>query len=95
MALDQAGLAFTPTKRSFQVLVHNNNTGLSETTDIKVDLNGLDHDMTLEDLQVALDAIDGISAEITVNRGLEISSTDPNQSSRSPTTRAACWPRWG
>ena len=60
VALDKAGLAFTPTNGSFQVLVHNNKTGLSETTDILVDLNGLDHDTTLEDLRAALDAVDGI-----------------------------------
>ena len=44
-----------------------------------MDLNGLDHDTTLEDLADALNAIDGIAAEITVGRGLKITSTDPNQ----------------
>jgi flagellar hook-associated protein 1 len=79
VALNQAGLSFTPVNGSFRVLVHNNNTALSETTDVLVDLNGLDHDMTMEDLVDALNAIDGISAEITVGRGLTITSTDPNQ----------------
>jgi flagellar hook-associated protein 1 len=79
VALNQAGLSFTPVNGSFRVLVHNNKTGLSETTNIAVDLNGLDHDTTLEDLADALNAVDGISAEITVGRGLTITSTDPNQ----------------
>lgn len=79
VALNQAGLSCTPTTGSFQVLVHNNNTGLSETTNVLVDLNGLDEDTTLEDINDALNAIDGISAEITVGRGLKITSTDPNQ----------------
>ncbi|MCX7426132.1 MAG: flagellar hook-associated protein FlgK [Planctomycetia bacterium] len=79
VALDQAGLGFTPVNGSFRVLVHNKNTGLSETTNVTVDLNGLDHDTTLEDLADALNAIDGIAAEITVGRSLKITSTDPNQ----------------
>ncbi|MBN1912623.1 MAG: flagellar hook-associated protein FlgK [Pirellulales bacterium] len=77
--LDQAGLTFTPENGMFQVMVHNTRTGLTQTTDILVDLNGLDDDMTLEDLRLALDAINGISAEITISNELKITSTDPNQ----------------
>ncbi|MBN2023108.1 MAG: flagellar hook-associated protein FlgK [Pirellulales bacterium] len=77
--LNQAGLPYTPTNGSFEVLVHNNRTGLTQTTDVLVDLNGIDRDMTLEDLRDTLNAIDGISAEITLNRALKITSTDSNQ----------------
>ncbi|MEA1951292.1 MAG: flagellar basal body rod C-terminal domain-containing protein, partial [Planctomycetota bacterium] len=42
-------------------------------------LNGLGDDMTLDGLRTALDAVDGISAVITSNRGLKISSTGANQ----------------
>jgi flagellar hook-associated protein 1 FlgK len=79
LTLNEAGLKFTPENGSFQVLVYNSNTGLTQTTDILVDLNELGDDMTLDDLTAALDAIDGISAETTLNKGLTISSTDPNQ----------------
>jgi flagellar hook-associated protein 1 FlgK len=79
LALNEAGLKFTPENGSFQVLVYNSNTGLTQTTNILVDLNELGDDMTLDDLAAALDAVDGISAETTLNKGLTISSTDPNQ----------------
>lgn len=76
--LDQVGLSFTPVNGFFQVLVYNRKTGLTKTTDIRVDLNGLGRDTTLEDIVAALNAIDGISAEITPNRGLSIQSTSPD-----------------
>ncbi len=73
--LDAAGLAFTPVNGSFQVLVHNKQTGLTQTTDVFVDLDGLDDDdTTLDDLAAALDAIDGISASVSATRGLTIAS---------------------
>ena len=78
-ALDRSGLDFTPVNGSFQVLVHNKKTGLTQTSEIIVDLNGMGHDMTLEDLRTALNDIDGVSAEITPNRALKISSTGANQ----------------
>ncbi|MDX1947980.1 MAG: flagellar hook-associated protein FlgK [Pirellulaceae bacterium] len=71
-ALDQAGLKFTPSNGSFSVQVLNTQTGLSTTTDIRVDLNGLDDDTSLADLAAALDAIDGISATITPSRRLRL-----------------------
>lgn len=77
--LDQTGLDFTPVNGSFQVLVYNKKTGLTQTSQIIVDLNGMGDDMTLEDLTADLNAIDGVSAEITSNRSLKISSTGANQ----------------
>ena len=73
-ALSDAGLPFTPQNGSFQILVRNKETGLTQTTDILVDLNGALHDMTLDDLKTALDGIDGISAEIMVDGKLKIDS---------------------
>jgi flagellar hook-associated protein 1 len=73
-ALDAAGLSFTPTNGSFQILVQNTPTGLTETTDITVDLNGLDDDATLADLAAAIDAVDGISASINSSNQLTIAS---------------------
>ncbi len=54
MPLDHAGLPFTPVNGSFEVLVYNKQTDLTQTTRIDVDLDGLDDDdTTLEDLQAA------------------------------------------
>jgi len=71
-ALDHAGLSYTPVNGSFQVLVRNQQTGLTTTTQVRVDLNGLDEDTSLEDLATELNNIDGISAVITPNRKLQI-----------------------
>ena len=78
-ALDDAGLKFTPVNGSFQVMVYNRKTGLTQTSDVMVDLDGLGEDMTLTGLREALDAIDGISASTTADGKLTITSTDPNQ----------------
>jgi flagellar hook-associated protein 1 FlgK len=77
LALDQAGLAFTPDNGGFDVQVRNTQTGLVETTAIAIDLNGLGADTSLADLAAALDAIDGISATVTPSRQLQISSDSP------------------
>jgi len=78
--LDQAGLTFTPQNGSFQVMVYNTKTQLTQTTDIFVDLNGLGgKDTTLSDLADMLNAVDGITAEITLDRKLQISSQAPDQ----------------
>ncbi len=76
--LNQAGLDFTPQNGSFQLLVHNNRTGLTQTTDIFIDLNGLGSETTLEDLAAALNAIDGIAAE-TTGGALRIESESADQ----------------
>src|SRR5437868_5594370 len=65
--LDVAGLPFTPTNGGFQVQVTNKLTGETKTTDVRVDLNGLDTDTNLETLTSQLDAIDGLSASITTD----------------------------
>jgi len=78
--LNAAGLKFTPTNGTFQVLLHNTKTGLTRTTDIRVDLNGLNNnDTTLTDLAAALDAIDGITAQVTPQRGLTLQADSPDQ----------------
>lgn len=78
-ALDAAGLDFTPVNGSFQVQVFDRQTGLTETTDIFVKLNGLDDDTTLADLAAALDSVDGIASELTPTRGLTIRSDAATQ----------------
>jgi flagellar hook-associated protein 1 FlgK len=77
-ALDAAGLPFTPTNGSFQVQVYDAQTGERKTTDVRVDLNGLDTDTSLQSLAAQLDAIDGIGATITADGKLQITSDSPN-----------------
>jgi flagellar hook-associated protein 1 len=76
-ALDAAGLPFTPTNGSLQVQVYDTQTGQRKTTDIRVDLNGLDTDTSLQSLAGQLDAIDGISASVTPAGKLQITSDSP------------------
>lgn len=78
--LDHAGLDFTPVNGGFQVKVLNKQTGLTTTADIRVDLNGLDEDTTLESLVSQLDAVEGITATIDDTRRLRITSDSPNVS---------------
>jgi flagellar hook-associated protein 1 FlgK len=63
-ALDAAGLPFTATNGSFELHVYSKGNGQTETTDIPVDLNGLDTDATLVSLAAAIDAVDGVTASI-------------------------------
>ncbi|MEQ8790169.1 MAG: flagellar hook-associated protein FlgK [Pirellulaceae bacterium] len=77
-ALDQAGLTYTPENGSFQVQVHNKQTGLTQTTDVLVKLNGLSSDTTLDGLAAQLNAIDGLTATVTAQRGLSIAGDSSN-----------------
>lgn len=77
--LDQAGLNFTPANGSFIVHVYNRTTGLTQTTDIFVDLNGVGADTTLDDLTADLNAINGISAQVTPSGQLTIQSDAADQ----------------
>ncbi len=78
--LDDAGLSFAPGNGSFEVLVYNKRTKLTETTRISVDLNGLDTDTSLADLRAQLDAVDGISASISADSRLTLRSDSADQS---------------
>ena len=77
VALDQAGLSFTPANGGFQVQVTNSQTGTTNTTDIRVDLNGLGADTTLADIASQLDAIEGISAAVTDDGELRVGADAP------------------
>jgi flagellar hook-associated protein 1 FlgK len=60
-------------------MVHDPDTGITQTTDVLVDLNGLGSDTTLADLAGMLDAIEGISAAVTSDGELTISSDSSGQ----------------
>jgi flagellar hook-associated protein 1 FlgK len=70
--LDAAGLAFTPTNGTFNVVVYNTTTKQETTHTIKVDLEGLLDDSTLASLAADIDAINGISAQVTADNRLRI-----------------------
>jgi len=72
--LDATGLTFPPGNGLFQVQTYNQQTGSTSTTEIRVDLTGLDADTTLQSLASQLDAIDGLSASVTETGKLQISS---------------------
>jgi flagellar hook-associated protein 1 len=74
-ALNNAGLTYTPQNGSFQVLVRNKTTGLTKTTAIQIDLDGLGNDTTLADLSDALNSVNGIQSQILTGGKLKIDST--------------------
>lgn len=71
--LDEAGLPFTASSGSFQVLIRDRGTGQTTRTEIPVSLQGLEDDTSLEDVRAALDAIDGLTASVDLNGKLELS----------------------
>jgi flagellar hook-associated protein 1 len=73
-ALNDTGLTYTPENGSFQVQVTDTTTKLTTTTNIQVNLNGTGHETTLEDLNDALNNIDGIHSQILTNGKLKIDS---------------------
>lgn len=80
-ALDAAGLPFRPVNGSFDILVRNEQTGLTKTTRINVDLNGLDgDDTTFNNLVAQLDAVDGLAASVDVNGRIVLGTESPNLS---------------
>ncbi|MEQ8210396.1 MAG: flagellar hook-associated protein FlgK [Lacipirellulaceae bacterium] len=74
VALDEAGLAFTPQNGQFNLLLHNTETNQFTPHTIQVDLNGLDGDDTLTTLAEKINAIDGVTAEVTVENELRLSA---------------------
>jgi len=77
--LDEAGLRHQPENGSFKVLIYDSKAKLTHTTDVFVNLNGVDPDeqTTLASLAAALGAIDGLSAEVGVDGRLTLRSTSP------------------
>lgn len=79
-ALNSAMLAMSVQNGSFNIKVKNLTTGQETTTNVKVDLTGTGSDTTLIALAQALDAVAGVSARVTSDNRLEISSEDANTS---------------
>lgn len=72
-----AGLNFPPGHGSFQIKVTNKTTGLTETSTITIDLDGVGTDTTLDSLRADIDAVADISATIGTDGRLSITA-DPN-----------------
>ncbi len=74
--LDQLGLFEQPKSGVFSVLVQDTVSGTASTTEIRVDFSGTNGEKTtLNDIVDALNAIDGISAKLTSDNRLKITST--------------------
>jgi len=72
LALNAAGLQFTPVNGSFQVITRVESTGLTTTHDVRVDLDGLGDDTTLNDVINILNQIPGLTARVNNENKLEI-----------------------
>ncbi|MEX1223809.1 MAG: flagellar basal body rod C-terminal domain-containing protein, partial [Pirellulales bacterium] len=77
--LDEAGLPFTPSNGSFDILVKDQETGITETTNIRVDLNGLNGDSSLQEIVSQLNAVNGVTATINADRVVSIVSDSSDQ----------------
>jgi flagellar hook-associated protein 1 FlgK len=62
--LDEAGLDLTPVNGTFDILVYNTQTNETQTTTIRVDLNGLNGDSTLASVVADLNNVSGVTATI-------------------------------
>ena len=78
-SLAATGLTNPPGNGSFQVLVQNTTTGLTQTSTINVNINGPGSPTTLSNLVGQLNQISGISASIGSDNRLTIASTSPSQ----------------
>ena len=63
---------------TFQVLVYNSATGLTQTNQIEINENGLSNDTTLSSLAGQLNGISGLSASVNSSGQLQISTTAPD-----------------
>lgn len=72
--LNLAGLPFAPRHGSFDLKIVNLATGISETASIGIDLDGIGADTSLEDLRAAIDGLDNVSASITSEGRLKITT---------------------
>lgn len=78
VALNAAGLAFTPEHGSFQLKITNALSGVTQTKTILVDLDGIGgNDTTLESLrdQITLSGGGSVTASITTDRRLTLETT--------------------
>ncbi len=73
-ALNAAGLAFSPQNGSFNIKVRSLGTGLTQISNITVNLDGIAADTSLTSLQTALNAVGQVTATITANGTLQLTA---------------------
>ena len=74
--LNTIGLAFPPEHGSFEIKVRNTTSGLIETHQVNVDLDGIGSDTTLQDLASSIGSIANLTATVTTDGKLQLSSAD-------------------
>lgn len=77
-ALDAAGLPYAPENGNLTLRVRNAKTESVVEHQIAIELNGLDTDTTVDSFLARLNAIDGLSADISSDGLLQINVTDPS-----------------
>ncbi|QDT40856.1 flagellar hook-associated protein FlgK [Gimesia alba] len=70
----QSGLPFQATHGSFQIKVTNKTTGLTNTTTINVDLDGIGADTTLNSLSAAIGGVTNLSSSVSTDGRLSITA---------------------
>ncbi len=75
--LDLAGLDTKIENGSFELRVHDLESGMDRTTVVRIALTGGANDTTLEDVRDQISAISGMTASITPEGGLKIQSSNP------------------
>ncbi|MBX3447982.1 MAG: flagellar hook-associated protein FlgK [Planctomycetaceae bacterium] len=78
-ALNSAGIPFSIKHGGFDVKVVNLTTGLTTTTRVAIDLDGIGTDTSLTSLAAAIDGIDNLSASITPDGRLQIKTADGHE----------------
>ena len=79
LALNQAGLEFTPVGGSFNVLTRNTVTGQTQRTTIHVNLDGIGTETTLATLAADINAVAGVSASTTTAGKLTITAASSSE----------------
>jgi flagellar hook-associated protein 1 len=74
--LDLAGLSTTIENGSFEITVHDLESGIDRTSLIRIQLTGGASDTSLEDVRDQIAAVSGLSATLTPEGGLKITSTN-------------------
>lgn len=75
--LDLAGLSTTVKNGSFELTVHDLESGVNKTSTIRIQLTGGAGDSSLEDIRDQISAVSGLSATVTPEGGLKIGTTNP------------------
>ena len=69
-----SGLPFQPTHGSFQIKVTNKTTGITNTTTINIDLDGIGADTTLNSLAGSLNGVANLNSSVSTDGRLDISA---------------------